>query len=133
MKTEHLQVQQISDEAYEWYLKYLSAIDGKDVETYGKFLAEDCIMIQNNQEPVNGKRAILAGLAQYWQTFEKVTHDLLNIYGTDYAFALEAWNHYTRLDGKNVSVRAVALTERNENGLVKHFRFYTDVSPVFAM
>ena len=132
MKTDNLQANQISPDAYEWYLGYLAAIDGKDVEKYGAYLADDCVMIQNNQEPVKGKAAILAGLSQYWQTFRRMEHDLLNIYGVDAAFALEALNHYERNDGGKVTVRAVALTERDEAGKVKHFRFYTDVTPVFA-
>ena len=132
MKTNTLEVNQISDAAYTWYLGYLAAIDNKNVEKYGEHLADDCVMHQNNQEPVRGKKAILSGLAQYWQTFRHMEHELLNIYGTDSAFALEALNHYERSDGGKVTVRAVALTDRNEAGLVTHFRFYTDVTPVFA-
>jgi ketosteroid isomerase-like protein len=132
MKTEDLQANQISPEAYRWYLGYLAAIDGKNIEQYATYLADDCVMVQNNNEPVRGKAAIVAGLTQYWQSFGELEHALLNIFGRDDAFVLEAWNHYVRLDGKRVSVRAVAITERNEAGLVRTFRFYTDVSPVFA-
>jgi len=132
MKTENLQVNQLSEPAYQWYLGYLAAIDDKNVDKYGSYLADDCVMGQNNQEPIAGKAAILAGLTSYWASFRSLTHELLNIYGTDSAFALEALNDYERLDGGKVTVRAVALTDRNDAGLVKHFRFYTDVSPVFA-
>ncbi len=51
---------------------------------------------------------------------------------TDTAFAPDALNHYERNDGGKVTVRAVALTDRDAAGLVKHFRFYTDATPVFA-
>ena len=132
METKNLKVNQISVESFDWYKKYLATIDKKDVGAYGAFLAEGCVMVQNNQPPVVGKQAILAGLGQYWKSFASLTHDLLNIYGQDDAFMLEAYNHYVRLDGNKVSVRAVALTERNLDGLVTSFRFYTDVSPVFA-
>lgn len=132
MDTRNLQINQLSEPAFQWYLGYLAAIDDKDVDKYGAYLADDCVMIQNNQEPVRGKTAILAGLKTYWATFGSLAHDLLNIYGSDHAFALEALNHYVRLDGGKVTVRAVALTDRNAAGLVEQFRFYTDVSPVFA-
>ncbi len=132
MKTDTLEINQISEAAYAWYLGYLQAIDDKDVEKYGTYLAENCRMTQNNQESVRGKEAVLKGLAQYWQTFHSLEHELLNIYGSDTAFALEALNHYERKDGGRVTARAVALTSRNEAGLVEHFRFYTDVSSVFA-
>ena len=132
METRNLLVNQLSEPAFQWYLGYLAAIDGKDVEKYGSYLADDCVMTQNNQEPVRGKAAILAGLEKYWATFGSLTHELLGIYGNDSAFALEALNHYVRSDGGKVTVRAVALTDRNAAGLVEHFRFYTDVSPVFT-
>ena len=132
MITQNLHTNSLSSKAYADYLGYLEAIDAKDADKYGTYLSGDCTMWQNNQEPVLGKTAIVAGLREYWKTFDSLTHDLLNIYGTDDAYVLEAWNHYVRLDGKKVSVRAVAITERNENGLVYCLRFYTDVSPVFA-
>lgn len=132
MKTNHLQSNPLSPETYAWYLDYLAAIDGKDVEKYGSYLADDCVMVQNNQEPIKGKTAVLVGLGHYWQSFHSLEHDLLNLYGTDSAFALEALNHYERIDGGKVTVRAVALTDRDGTGLVKYFRFYTDVTPVFA-
>lgn len=130
MKTENLKINQISSQAYEWYLGYLEAIDGKNIQKYGNYLAQDCMMYQNNSPPVEGKAAILAGLSQYWQTFKSLTHDLLNIYGTDSSFVLEALNHYQRNDNEVVTVRAVAITERNQTGQVTSFRFYTDTTPV---
>jgi hypothetical protein len=44
---------------------------------------------------------------------------------------LEALNHYVRNDGKRVTIRAVAITDRNKQGLVISFRFYTDTTPIF--
>ena len=132
MKTDNLRINQLSDTAYQWYVSYLEALDAKNVDAYGAFLADDCVMQQNNAAPVEGKAAILTGLSQYWSTFGNLEHDLLNIYGTDTAFMLEALNYYTRKDGKPVTLRAVALTDRSEAGLVTSFRFYTDTSPLFA-
>lgn len=131
METGNLQIRQISSEAFEWYRQYLECIDAKNIKSFGHFLSDDCVMVQNNQPQVRGKQQILEQLADYWQTFRSLTHELLNIYGQDNSFALEAWNHYVRLGGKKVSIRAVALTDRNYEGLVTSFYFYTDVSPVF--
>ncbi len=39
---------------------------------------------------------------------------------------LEALNHYTKSDGKPITLRAVAMTDRDANGLVTSFRIYTD-------
>jgi hypothetical protein len=57
---------------------------------------------------------------------------LQNILGTDKCFALEALNIYKRKDGKKVACPAVAITERNEQGLVTSFRVFIDITPLYA-
>ena len=132
MKTENLRINQLSPEIYEWYLKYLEALDSLDIESYGKFLAPDCCVQSNNTPAMEGKEVVMQGLASYWTTFANLEHDLLNIYGSDPSFVLEALNHYKRNDGKAVTIRAVAFTDRNQEGLVTSIRFYTDTTPLFA-
>jgi ketosteroid isomerase-like protein len=132
MKTENLRINQLLPVTYEWYLKYLEALDTLDIEAYGKFLAEDCSVQSNNNLPMEGKEAVMQGLAGYWTTFASLEHELLNIYGSDSSFVLEALNHYKRHDGKVATIRAVAFTDRNEEGLVASVRFYTDTTPLFT-
>lgn len=132
MKTDNLRINQLSPEAYQWYLSYLKVLDAKDIEGYGAFLSDDCVMQFNNSPTTQGKTVILKYLSQYWSTFGSLTHDLLNIYGSDSNFVLEALNHYQRQDGKTVILRAVAFTDRNAAGLVTSVRFYTDTTELFA-
>ena len=132
MKTDNLRTNALSPDVYAWYLSYLTALDAKDIEAFGAFLDDNCVMYQNNMGPVEGKSAIMTGLKTYWESFGTLEHELLNIYGTDTAFMLEALNDYTRKDGKPVTLRAVALTDRNSEGKVTSFRFYTDTTPLFA-
>lgn len=132
MKTERLRINQLGDEAYAWYLDYLAAMDARDVDRYGRFLAPDCALQFNNEAPTVGKAAILDRLATYWRSFDRIEHELLNIYGSDKAFMLEALNEYTRLDGRPVTCRAVALTDRDGQGLATSVRLYTDVSALFS-
>lgn len=51
------------------------------------------------------------------------------MYGTDSAFVLEALNHYVRLDGRKVTLRAVAFTDRDAAGHVTSVRVYTNTAP----
>jgi ketosteroid isomerase-like protein len=132
MKTENLRINQLSLATYEWYKKYLEALDRLDIQAYGKFLAPDCSVQSNNNLPMEGKEIVMQGLANYWTTFASLEHDLLNIYGNDSSFVLEALNHYKRNDGQAVTIRAVAFTDRNEEGLVTSVRFYTDTTPLFT-
>lgn len=131
MKDE-LKINQLSPQAYEWYLSYLKAVDATDAEAYGKFLAEDCIFQFGNNPVVNGKKAILEGLEKFWASYDGEEHILQNILGNDECFALEAINVYKRKDGKKVSVPAVAITQRNEEGLVTSFRVFIDIAPLYA-
>jgi hypothetical protein len=132
MKTENLRINQLSPATYQWYLEYLEALDTLDIEAYGKFLAQDCSVRSNNNPPMEGKEVVMQGLSAYWTTFSSLEHDLLNIYGNDSSFVLEALNHYKRNDGKVVAIPAVAFTDRNEEGLVTSVRFYTDTTPLFT-
>lgn len=131
MKTDNLRANTLSPAAFAWYRDYLAALDAKDLARYGEFLADGVEMRMNNADPVTGKPGVLAALAAYWATVGTLEHDLLNLYGSDDRFALEALNHYTRLDGRAVTLR-VALTDRDAGGLVTSFRLYTDTSPLFA-
>ncbi len=132
MKTNNLKTNQLSATAYETYSAYLQAMDNKDVETYGTFLAEDVEMSFNNDSFGKGKEPILKGLAKYWQSFVSIEHDLLNIYGTEENYVLEALNHYKRHDGKDATVRAVAFTDLDKDGKVMSVRLYMDMNPVFG-
>ncbi|MBX9603007.1 MAG: hypothetical protein K2X35_18525 [Bryobacteraceae bacterium] len=85
----------------------------------------------NNVGPLQAEAAIVAMLGQYWPTFAGLRHDLVTILGNDQHFMLEALNHYTRLDGSPVTLRAVAITARNDAGKVISARIYTDTSPLF--
>lgn len=86
----------------------------------------------NNAEPVAGREAVRAGLASYWQSFGGLEQDLLNIYGSDEHFVLEALNHYSTLDGRQVTLRAVAFTDRDGEGLATSVRLFTGTGPLFA-
>ncbi len=132
MKTTQLRINQLSPEAYARYLTYLQTIDNKDVENYGTYLAANVEMYFNNDPFGQGKETILGGLRQYWESFKTVEHDLLNIYGSNQHYVLEALNQYERHDGRKVTVKAVAFTDLNADGLVESVRLYMDTSPVFA-
>jgi ketosteroid isomerase-like protein len=126
MKTDNLRINELPDAAYAWYLEYLRALDAKDIEAYGAFLGPDVELVMNNADPVSGRDAATAGLAEYWQSFGGLEHDLLVILGSERAFVLEALNRYTTLDGRQVTLRAVAFTDRDEAGLVTSVRLFSD-------
>ncbi|MGD1834990.1 MAG: nuclear transport factor 2 family protein [Nitrososphaeraceae archaeon] len=128
----NLRINQLSKETFEWYISYLNTVDIKDLKSYSTYLSDNCIMQINNNQPTEGKDSILKDLSSFWKSFDKVTHDLLNIYGNDYSFVLEALNHFIKNNGKHITIRAVAFTDRNNEGLVSSVRLYADLSPLFS-
>lgn len=128
----NLRTNQLSPEASDWYLNhYLAAMDALETERYAEFLADDVSLKFNNSPAIHGKSAVVGMLSGYWKSFAGIEHEALNIYGTDSQFMLEALNHYVRHDGRKVTTHAVALTDRNEAGLVTSVRVFADASPVF--
>ena len=131
MKNE-LRINQLSPDAFTWYLAYLGSVDEQDADAFAAFLADDATFQFGNQPPVQGKQAIIDGLKQFWTTYNGEEHILHTILGTDRCFALEATNVFNRWDGKQVALPAVAITERNEHGLVTSFRVFIDIAPLYA-
>jgi len=131
VRTDKLVRNDLSPGAMVWYREYLAALDAKDIEAYAAFLSDDCTLTFNNADPVSGKIAVVGMLRDYWASFGEIEHDLLTILGNDQHFALEALNHYTQ-DGRTITLRAVAITERDNAGGVRAVRLYSDTSPLFG-
>lgn len=132
MITTSLRSNQLSADATDWYIgRYLAAMDSLDIERYAEFLADDVSLQFNNAPAVEGKARVVGILGGYWKSFAAIEHEPLNIYGNDRQFMLEALNHYVRHDGRKVVTHAVALTDRNDDGLVTSVRVFADASPVF--
>jgi hypothetical protein len=136
MNLDRLRINELSDDAWSWYQRYLDALDAYALERYAEFLADEVSVQFNNDAPLAGKAAAKAGLGQFWGSISAMgyalLHEPLNIYGSDSAFVLEALNHYDRPDRDRITVRAAAFTDRATDGRVTSVRLYQDVSPLYA-
>lgn len=110
-----------------WYLGYLEALESKDIGRY----ADDIDMRFNDAPPIEGKSAVVDQLGSEWRGFEVITHEVLNILGSDMGFDAESLNHYDRHDGRRITARTVVFTNRNDEGAVAAIRVYSDTSPIF--
>ncbi len=132
----HLRTNQLSPAGWESYRRYLAVLDEYDVDGFAAFLADDVSVQFNNDEPLVGKEAAVSGLGGFWASIRgtgfSLLHEPLNIHGTDDRYVLEALNHYDHRDGRRVTVRAVAFTDRNAAGEVTSIRVYQDLSPLHA-
>jgi ketosteroid isomerase-like protein len=129
---QNVRINQLGPEATRWLHEVLTALDAKDVDAYTGFMADDVEVSFNNGEmTMRGRDAVRDGLARFWQSFGTLTHDELNIYGTDRNLVHEALNYYTTLDGREVTIRAVAWVDRDDDGNIVSLRIYNDQSPLW--
>lgn len=131
-----LRINQLGDDAWAAYSDYLEVLDRYDVDGFAAFLADDVSVQFNNDEPMTGKATAVQGLGGFWRSIQDMgyalTHEPLNIYGSDDHYVLEALNHYERDGGPRLTVRAVAFTDRDAAGLVTSIRVYQDLGPLYA-
>lgn len=129
----NVRINQLSSAATAWLQEVLQALDAKDVDGYTAFMADDVEVTFNNGDmSMRGRDAVRDGLSQFWQSFGTIEHEELNIYGTDHHLVHEALNHYTTLDGRGVTLRAVAWIDRDDDGMVTSLRVYNDQSPLWS-
>lgn len=135
MDLTNLRVNELTPSGWSFYQDYLQVLDRYDVDGFGAFLADDVSVRFNNDEPLIGRRTAVAGLGGFWKSIRdmgySLLHEPLNIYGTDDRYVLEALNHYDTVDGRRVTVRAVAFTDRGADGKVTSIRVYQDLAPLY--
>lgn len=127
-----LQANQISSEALNWYTDFLRAASVSDWRQQLPFFAEDAMLQTNNRVPAHGHAAIAAELARYWQGFNAIRHEPLNILGYDDHFAIEMLCHYALHGGAVFTIPACGFLSRNGEGRIQTMRLFADVSPIFS-
>jgi ketosteroid isomerase-like protein len=136
MELGKLRINQLSEDGWAWYQRYLTVLDAYDVDGYADFLADDVTVRFNNDEPLTGLAAARNCLQGFWGSITgmgcALVHEPLNIYGDDRHLVMEALNHYDRPGSPRVTVRATAWTDRGENGKVTAVRLYQDLSPLYT-
>ena len=131
-----LRVNQLSEAGWDWYQRYLTALDAYDLDAYSSYLSPEVSVQFNNDAPLQGIDVARKGLGEFWGSVTamgyRLLHEPLNIYGDDRRFVLEALNHYDTGDGRRATVRATAWTDRDDAGKVVSVRLYQDLSLLYG-
>ena len=86
-----LHVNQLDPETTTWLASVLFSLDSKDLEAYTGFMTPDVSITFNNGNGngnndlgpnVRGLDTVRGFLAGFWQGFETLRHEELNVYGT---------------------------------------------------
>jgi ketosteroid isomerase-like protein len=112
--------------------RLFAAVDTKDADAFGAFLAEDARLTFGNAEPLVGRAAIVAGIDAFFTTIDGLRHRIVNEWyaGADTVVEIEVT--YQRPDGKSVTVPAVSIWCSRADGLIADYRIFVDLAPVYA-
>ena len=128
-----VRINQLDAATTDWLADLVRILDAKDVDAYVARMADDVEVVFNNGDvSMRGREDVRAGLREFWRSFGTMEHEELNLYGGARHLVHEALNHYTTLDGRAVTLRAVAWIDRDDDGLVTSLRVYSDQSPLWA-
>jgi hypothetical protein len=106
-------------------------IDAFDPDRFVARLTDDVVFQFGNAEPAVGRPAVREAVAGFFSSIDGLTHHIRQMWDVDQTTIVQIDVEYRRKDGKTVTVpNADILTY--EGDLVKDWRIYIDVAPVFA-
>lgn len=118
---------------------YANAVDHKDAAGFAAAFTPDAWLRFGNADPLVGRDAIRAAIAQFFTAFVDLRHESKGSYLDGDTLILEAVVTYTRHDRQQVSIPAVTIFRLAETGeqpratpIADQCRIYVDLTPLFA-
>ena len=108
-----------------------ASIDAMDTERFLGFLTRDATFRFGSAEPVQGHAAIAKAVGGFFASVAALRHDVRRVIGEGNTVACEGNVTYTRHDGSTVTIPFANVFEL-ENDLVRIYRVYIDIAPLFA-
>lgn len=116
--------------------RMMAAVDEMNTEAFTSGFTEDASFRYANNEPVVGRQAIGEAVEAFWAMLGGLRHDIIGVWRGEWehgeVFSFEAVVVYTRKDGSTVGIPATS-TLRMEGNLVKDWRIFQDLAPLFAV
>jgi ketosteroid isomerase-like protein len=107
-----------------------SAFDAKDISALVALMTDDVRLRLGNAETVTGKAAFVDAVNAFLGSVAGFRHEIINVWRDGDILVTELEVHYTRLDGKQVTVPCCNVFGLRD-GLVAGYRSYIDASPVY--
>jgi ketosteroid isomerase-like protein len=108
-----------------------AAFDAQDVSTLAAFVTEDVQLRLGNAPMTRGRSAFVGAVNEFHRSVAGIHHEILNVYSDGDVAVVEFDVHYTRLDGRSVTLPCCNVF-RIRDGLISEYRSYVDASPVYA-
>jgi hypothetical protein len=106
-------------------------VDRMDERAFVSHLAEDCVLRFGNAEAVRGRDAIEQVMTGFLTAIKDLSHEVVHEYRADDTTILELLVTYTRRDDAQVTVPAVTVYRRGDEG-IDRYRVYLDLAPVYT-
>lgn len=106
-------------------------IDAMDPERFVAHLTPDVVFQFANAEPVTGQAAVKEAVAGFFATIDGLTHHIKNVWEVGDTVITQIDVEYRRKDGRTVTVPNADILTR-DGDLVRDWRIYIDVAPVYA-
>ena len=118
---------------------YAESVDKKDARGFAAAFTETASLRFGNADPIFGREAIEAAIAQFFDTFATLRHEERGTRLAGDTLIIEAVVTYQRHDGREVSIPAVTIFHlagsapgEPERPLADECRIYVDLTPLYA-
>jgi ketosteroid isomerase-like protein len=111
--------------------RVFATFDAKDVSALAEFMTDDVQLRLGNAEMIQGKAAFVDAVNGFLGSIAAVRHEILTVYRDADAAIVEFDVHYTRYDGRVVTLPCCNVF-RLRDGLIAEYRSYIDAAPVYA-
>ena len=106
-------------------------VDRKDAEGFAALFTTDGRFRFGNSPTVTGREDIASTVGEFFAALESLRHEILDLWEEDDVAICEVEVVYRRKDGHEVLLPAATIG-RTEGDLLRDYRIYMDVNPLFA-
>lgn len=106
-------------------------IDEMDCEKFAAFLDENGEFKFGNASTVKGRAEIKKAVSQFFNSIHGLQHNIKQIWSVDSCVIVNGEVTYTRKNKTQITIPFMNLLEMN-NGLIKNYQIFIDISPLFA-
>jgi ketosteroid isomerase-like protein len=124
-------VRSVSHGVPDWVAALFASIDAQDVPRFLSHLAADACFKFGNLPAAVGHAAIDAAVRGFYASIAGLRHELLNVWTADTHVIVQGAVHYTRLDGRGVTLPFANVFEL-DGELIRGYLVYIDPTPLYA-
>jgi ketosteroid isomerase-like protein len=111
--------------------RLFAAIDTKDIETFLSFLTDDATFRFGSAPAVSGKAVIRDAVDGFFSSIASSRHSIANVLRDGAMQVCEGEVTYRRMDGSEVSLPFANVFEL-AGPLIRHYRIYIDIGPLYT-